>query len=163
MVMLTSAVANGGIRYKPLILKSINTADGAAVLNQKPEILGKLPVSRENLELVKKGLWEVVNNKKGTAWVARMDEIEISGKTGTAQVISRKKNDTSKNKETAAHLMAHAWFVAYAPAIDPRIAVSVIVEHGEHGSSTAAPIAKELISTYLSKDGKSKLTASKQQ
>ena len=50
----------------------------------------------------------------------------------------------------AHHLKSHAWFVAYAPSEAPQIAVSVIVEHGEHGSSAAAPIAKELINIYLS-------------
>jgi len=47
------------------------------------------------------------------------------------------------------HLKPHAWFVSYAPSSDPKIAVSVIVEHGEHGSSAAAPIARELIRSYL--------------
>jgi penicillin-binding protein 2 len=51
----------------------------------------------------------------------------------------------------ATHLKSHAWFLAYAPEVNPRIAVAVIVEHGEHGSSTAAPIAQELIKTYLRK------------
>ncbi len=154
MLLLTSAMANGGIRYNPLILKTIETAEGKIIsddsLHTKRVIAGKLPASRQTLEIVKKGLWEVVNGRKGTARIARIDGIDISGKTGTAQVVSRKKNDTSYDKQAVApHLQPHAWFVAFAPSDEPKIAVVVIVEHGGHGSSTAAPIARELIMSYL--------------
>ncbi len=110
-----------------------------------------MPASRQTLEIVKKGLWEAVNVRKGTATIARIDGIDISGKTGTAQVVGRKKNDTSDKQAVPFHLKPHAWFVAFAPSDEPKIAVAVIVEHGEHGSSTAAPIARELIRTYLGK------------
>ena len=78
---------------------------------------------------------------------------EISGKTGTAQVVGRAEGESGfesgDEKDRAVHLMPHAWFAAFAPSDKPRIAVTVIVEHGEHGSSAAAPIAKELINMYL--------------
>ena len=154
MLLLTSAVANGGIRYKPLILKTIETAEGKIIsddsLHTKREIAGKLPASRQTLEIVKKGLWEVVNGRKGTARIARIDGIAVSGKTGTAQVVGRQQDEDSDEEDRAYHLKPHAWFVAFAPSDEPKIAVVVIVEHGEHGSSTAAPIARELIRTYLS-------------
>ena len=154
MLLLTSAVANGGIRYKPLILKTIETAEGKIIsddsLHTKREIAGKLPASRQTLEIVKKGLWEVVNGRKGTATIARIDGIAISGKTGTAQVVSRQQDEDIDEEDRAFHLKPHAWFVAFAPSDDPKIAIAVIVEHGEHGSSTAAPIARELIRTHLS-------------
>jgi len=154
ILVLTSAVANGGIRYKPLILKTIETAEGEIIsddsFHTKKEITGKLPASRQTLEIVKKGLWQAVNTGKGTATIASIDGIDISGKTGTAQVVGRKQDETSDEQVVASHLKSHAWFVAFAPSEDPKIAVSVIVEHGMHGSSTAAPIARELIKTYLS-------------
>jgi penicillin-binding protein 2 len=153
MLLLTSAVANGGIRYKPLILKTIETAEGKIIsddsLHTKREIAGKLPASRQTLEIVKKGLWEAVNGRKGTATIARIDGIAISGKTGTAQVVGRQQDEDSDEEDRAYHLKPHAWFVAFAPSDEPKIAVVVIVEHGEHGSTTAAPIARELIKTYL--------------
>ena len=153
MLLLTSAVANGGIRYKPLILKTIETAEGKIIsddsLHTKREIAGKLPASRQTLEIVKKGLWEAVNGRKGTATIARIDGIAISGKTGTAQVVGRQQDEDSDEEDRAYHLKPHAWFVAFAPSDEPQIAVVVIVEHGGHGSSTAAPIARELIKTYL--------------
>jgi len=152
MLVLTSAVANGGIMYRPLILKSIKTAEGLLVRKSKSRILGKLPASKKTLEIVRKGLWQVVNNRRGTAGIVHVDGIDISGKTGTAQVVSRKKNDTANKKLKANFLKPHAWFVGYAPSDAPKIAVAVIVEHGEHGSSTAGPIARDVIKTYLQKE-----------
>ena len=93
----------------------------------------------------------ILNSDHGTARGSRLADIEISGKTGTSQVISRKKDDTRPEDERPAHLRAHAWFVAYAPSENPAIAVAVLIEHGEHGSGAAAPVARELIKTYLRK------------
>ncbi|OEU68356.1 MAG: penicillin-binding protein 2 [Desulfobacterales bacterium PC51MH44] len=152
MLVLTSAVANGGIRYKSLIFKSIETAEGAIVMQNKRQVAGKLPAGRQTLSIIKKGLREVVNNPKGTARIARVDGIDISGKTGTAQVVGRNDKETGSEADVSYHLKAHAWFVAYAPSVDPQIAVAVIVEHGEHGSSAAAPIARDIIKTYFKKD-----------
>ncbi|MBW2099713.1 MAG: penicillin-binding protein 2 [Deltaproteobacteria bacterium] len=152
MLVLTSAVANGGTMYRPLILKSIKTAEGLLVRKSKSRILGKLPASKKTMEIVRKGLWQVVNNRRGTAGIVHVDGIDISGKTGTAQVVSRKKNDTANKKPKANFLKPHAWFVGYAPSDAPKIAVAVIVEHGEHGSSTAGPIARDVIKTYLQKE-----------
>ena len=78
-----------------------------------------------------------------------MPGIQIAGKTGTAQVFSRKAGEKFNNKSLKRTLQDHAWFVCYAPAQDPKIAIAVIIEHGEHGSSAAAPVAKELIRAYL--------------
>lgn len=149
MASMISAIANGGTRYKPMILESVKSSDGLIVHQGKPQVVGKIPLSKPSLELVKKGLWEVVNGDRGTARGSRLVDIEISGKTGTSQVISRKKNDTRPEEERPAHLRPHAWFIAYAPSSAPEIAVVVLVEHGEHGSSAAAPIAAELIKTFM--------------
>ncbi len=65
-------------------------------------------------------------------------------------MVGRQQDEDSDEEDRAYHLKPHAWFVAFAPSDEPKIAVAVIVEHGEHGSSTAAPIARELIRTYLS-------------
>ncbi len=152
MAVLISTVGNGGTRYRPMIVKTIESADGKVIEQSEPEILGRLPIKKRTLSIVRKALWKVVNTRKGTAWVARLKDIDISGKTGTAQVFSRKKNEIKlKEKDVPALLKAHAWFVAYAPSDKPKIAVSVLVEHGGHGSSTASPIAREMIKTYLSK------------
>jgi membrane peptidoglycan carboxypeptidase len=91
----------------------------------------------------------VVNHRKGTAFASRIKDLEFSGKTGTAQVVSRPPDDVADQEEIDEMLKDHAWFVAYAPEQDPKIAVAVLIEHGEHGSSAAAPIAREVIRTYL--------------
>ncbi len=152
MAGMTAAIANGGTRYKPMILEAIKTADGRLIYQNEPQIMGKIPLNEQALALVRRGLWEVVNSDRGTARGSRLADIEFSGKTGTSQVVSRKKGDTRSEDERPAHLRAHAWFVAYAPSEAPKIAVAVLVEHGEHGSGAAAPIAREMIKAYLRKD-----------
>jgi len=152
MAGMMAAIANGGTRYKPMIMESIRTADNRLIYQNEPQIAGKIPVTPRALELVRKGLWEVVNSDRGTARGSSLEDIEFSGKTGTSQVISRKKDETQPEEERPAHLRPHAWFVAYAPSESPEIAVAVLVEHGEHGSGAAAPIAREMIKTYLRKN-----------
>ena len=92
-------------------------------------------------------MFKVVNDRRGTAWRSRLEGVVMCGKTGTAQVVGRRDDGAEGDGEP---IKDHAWFVAYAPREDPRIAVSVIVEHGEHGSSAAAPVAAEMIRFYLS-------------
>jgi len=156
MLVLTSSVANGGKIYKPVILKSVYSPEGSVILESKKQLVGKLPVSKKTLEIIKEGLKEVVNNRKGTAWIAHVEGLDISGKTGTAQLVGRSKEHGLSEEELSDRFKSHAWFVAYAPSDDPKIAVSVIVEHGSHGSSTAAPIAREIIKTYFGQDENSK-------
>jgi penicillin-binding protein 2 len=153
MAALASGLANGGVKYKPEILKKIEIADGTVIKKTEPQIIGQFPVSPETMALIKKGLWQVVNSDTGTAKGARFPGLDISGKTGTAQVVSRKEDEEETPEEDIPdHLKPHAWFVAYAPSENSKIAVAVVVENGEHGSSAAAPIAREVIKTYLLKD-----------
>ena len=151
MVGMTAAIANGGTRYKPIILEAIKTPDGRVVHQSQPEVIGKIPLGEKTLAILKSGLWAVVNSDRGTARGSRLMDIEISGKTGTSQVRSRKKDETRSEDERPAHLRPHAWFVAYAPSDNPLIAVAVVIEHGEHGSGAAAPVAREMIKAYLRK------------
>jgi len=154
MLVLTSSIANGGKRIRPTVMKKIETPEGRLITESKTEILGNLPVSLNTLDIVRQGLWEAVNKNYGTAWIARPGGgIEVSGKTGTAQVVGRKEGD-GEEKRVPQHLRTHAWFVSYAPSSDPKIAVSVIIEHGGHGSSAAAPIARDLIKCYLNPESK---------
>ena len=151
MAVLAAAVANGGHRYQPLILDNIKTVDGQLLQKNEPKLIGKLPVSPAHLALVKLGLWKVVHGENGTARGSRLSDIDISGKTGTSQVVSRKENESMAEEDMPAHLRSHAWFIAYAPSEKPTLAVAVVIEHGEHGSGAAAPIAKEMIKTFLRK------------
>jgi len=152
--VMIAAVANGGIRYKPILIEAIQSADGKETADFKEKVMGQIQIRNRTLEIIRKALWNVVNTERGTAWRSRVEGLDICGKTGTAQVIERKEKMTEKEpNKRLENLKDHAWFIAYAPAQDPRIAVAVIVEHGEHGSSAAAPIAKELIRFHLQAEG----------
>ncbi len=153
MLSLISAVANGGVRYKPLVVSRIESPDGMFVKEQAPVPLGKLPVSEYRLHLIKEGLYDAVNKAGGTAWRSRIPGVGMAGKTGTAQVVAMPEDDEEASDEDIKLLFRdHAWFIAYAPAKDPKIAVAVLIEHGGHGSTAAAPVAKKIIEKYLGID-----------
>lgn len=135
MAQLISSIANGGNIYTPSLL----------MLSNNPEPVKKLDLNPSNLDTVKSALLGVVNERGGTGLLASSQLTEISGKTGTSQVIGLKK--ASKYLKEAHR--DHAWFVSFAPYEKPEIALSVMVEHGGHGGSAAAPIAKRAIEAYL--------------
>ena len=155
MASLIAAVGNGGRLYRPLLVDLIKTAEGAVVEKSRSELTGNVEISEKTFALVHKGLWSVVNDLKGTAHASRLKWVEFAGKTGTAQVIGRSGDGNNEN-DMADQYKPHAWFVAYAPVDDPLIAVAVMVEHGEHGSSAAAPIAKQLIAARLAPENKNR-------
>lgn len=128
-----SALVNGGVVYQPHILKGVRSPEGKVSLVRKT-VLGHLPFSASTLNILKQGLVEAVNSPSGTGVLAKMPDITVGGKTGTAQ------NPHGKD---------HAWFVGYAPAEDPKVVVAVLVEKTGHGSIYAAPIAKRIIQRYL--------------
>ncbi|GBE31123.1 stage V sporulation protein D [bacterium BMS3Bbin05] len=136
--LMISAIANNGTVYKPTLIKKTGP----------PEVLRKIVLRPGTLETVKEALRDVVNERDGTAyWRARSDKYVFAGKTGTAQVIRERKGKT--RKETPERFKDHAWFVSFAPYNKPLIAMSILVEHGGHGSSAAAPIAKKAMEYYL--------------
>ncbi|MCP4114057.1 MAG: penicillin-binding protein 2 [Desulfobacteraceae bacterium] len=153
MAVFTAALGNGGTLYRPRILKSVQTLNGEVAEVNAPEIIGGLPAGKETLKIVRKGLLDVVQGNRGTARRIRIKGVDIAGKTGTAQVFSLKKKDRESDKRLDYHLRDHAWFVCYAPAENPVIAVSVIIEHGEHGSTAAAPVAGAVLRAYLEEKG----------
>jgi penicillin-binding protein 2 len=152
MARLISAVFNGGKLYQPKIVRYIGN-EGDDVYRFTPTLTGELAVRRENLELLKKALISVVNEPQGTGARARIQGIKVAGKTGTAQVISLEKaKNLGSNDEALDDFQDHSWFVAIAPAENPKIALAVLIEHGGHGSSGSAPIARDLIKKYLNID-----------
>lgn len=133
MTVMLAAVLNGGNVYSPSFIKDAT-----------PRMLKSLKLSEETRRLVADALSGVVNEAGGTARAAQSSITMIGGKTGTAQVVS-------KGKEAGGKFNDHAWFVAYAPTENPEIAMTVFVEHGGHGGSAAAPIAKKAIEAYFKK------------
>ncbi len=148
-VIMMATVVNGGKRFRPMLVKSIHDNSGKVVNKFQPELLKDPEFNQKNLKIIREALLGVVNEKKGTAWRARMKSIKVSGKTGTAQVVRLKSASEYPDKKVPYKFRDHAWFVASAPYEKPEIAVAVIVEHGGHGGAVAAPIAKKAIQKYF--------------
>jgi len=133
-----AGVAMGGVFHKPHLLLGAKDADEVS-----------FPISEETTEKVSQGLFGVVNEAGGTAHSVRLEGIEFCGKTGSAQVIS------NEGKQRAGHvgkeLVDNAWFVGFAPRRNPEIVVAVLVEHGVHGATAAAPVARDVIKAYFDK------------
>jgi len=146
LVMAYASIANGGILYKPLCVDRIVTIDGRVIKRFDPQIKARIPLSQENIKLLRECLWSAVNTPSGTGWRARLPHVDVAGKTGTAQVISLNRE---KSSQPGRRFLDHAWFVSFAPKEGARIAVVVLVEHGGHGGSAAAPIAKKVISRFF--------------
>jgi len=143
------ALANGGTLFRPRLVKRIETADGRVVEEFPPEMEGVIPISRENIDILRYALWGAVNEPHGTGWALKRKEKDVCGKTGTAQVISLKEDEEEETDDIPYRFRDHALFVCFAPCSDPSIAVMVIVEHGGHGGSAAAPIARRIVDGYF--------------
>ncbi len=150
LALVYAAVANGGNMLVPRMVHQIRTPDGAISQIIKPEVRSKIDLTPETLAIVKQGLDFVVNERGGTAYSSRLEEPRFAGKTGTAQVVRLPKNRRTHEKY---QLQDHALFAAFAPVEDPKIVVVVIVEHGEHGSTAAAPVARAVIKTWFEVSG----------
>lgn len=142
LATMTARLVNGGYEIKPTFLK---VSDG-----EKSKIR-KIDVSPTNLELIKEGMYAVVNKPGGTAWRSQFDYHgqRMGGKTGTTQVrritMKERREGIKKESELPWRLRNHALFVGYAPHDNPKYAVAVLVEHGGGGSSVAAPLAGKIL------------------
>lgn len=152
LAVMTARIANGGKKVMPTLVSSINQEKLAMPESET------MTVKPENLKLLQKAMYGVVNNPKGTAFGSRfsLNREVAAGKTGTVQVrrISRDERETGivPNEELDWHLRDHALFVGFAPFKNPRYAVSVVVEHGGSGSKVAAPIAQAMLKRALEND-----------
>jgi penicillin-binding protein 2 len=137
-------IATGSFVPKPRVVFKIT--QGTDTISVPVSERKKFVLSERTLSFMKDALYGVVNDPRGTGSKARIDGIPVAGKTGTAQVIG--KGDSSNGREPS-ETEDHAWFVSFAPVDNPKIVVAVLIEHGGHGGSAAAPIAKEVMQTYL--------------
>ena len=151
LAVMTARLANGKKALNPRLIKSVGGVEqpsGAAV----PD----LPFSQEHLEYVRGGMAAVANDVRGTAYRQSqlgLGDVQMAGKTGTAQVRSYDGVSNRKGYATTWRLKDHNLFVAFAPYDDPRYAVAVIIEHGGMGGATAgAPRAREVMRVALLKD-----------
>jgi penicillin-binding protein 2 len=150
LLMLISGVANGGKLYLPQVVERVENIYGRKLKEYSPVELGRANVSEKTFQIVQEALRGAVNDPHGTGWTCKLKDAKVAGKTGTAQVIrlpeNFKKGDMNR---MPLKFRDHAWFVAYAPFEDPKIAIAVLVEHGGFGATAAAPIAKKVIEKYL--------------
>lgn len=146
---MTATIANNGIRYRPQIIESILDESGAVTEKFEPIEDGRMLGDPKSLGLLKAGMLAVVNGDHGTAKIVRLDGITVAGKTGTAQVVRLAKYKNVPEEDVPYKYRDHAWFTCYAPAEKPEIAVTVLIEHGLHGSSGAGPVAKVVLESYF--------------
>ncbi|MBN2361032.1 MAG: penicillin-binding protein 2 [Deltaproteobacteria bacterium] len=158
--MAYATIANGGTLYAPQLVREVRDQEGQVVHRFEAVARWRLQAPEGALEALRSGL-QAVCEQGGTAyglhwrreppgmaeWV-RTSGVELAGKTGTAQVVKMGK-EIKKLHELDYWERDHAWFVAYAPASDPEIAVAVVNEHSGHGGSHAAPIAANVIRAYF--------------
>lgn len=144
LALAYAALANGGTVYQPQVVRSIETSDGTVVQEFPPRVRRIVDIDASRLNLVKKALHGVVDDRHGTAYAERIEGVDIAGKTGTAQVshVTPRGVDPDRvwyfNRD-------HAWFAGYAPSGSPEIAIVVLVEHGGGGGKNAVPVAMRVV------------------
>jgi len=148
MAVAESMLVNGGTKYRPRLTDQEDIV-----------VMDKVHFDPENVRIIKSGMREVMHGKRGTARgsVSGKNKIdfEMGGKTGTAQVYSTHGvKDAKEMAEKPKYLKDHALFIGFAPFENPQIVVAVIVENGEHGSTTSTPIAVAMMKKYLEKEVK---------
>jgi len=129
MANMYAAIATGK-RFKPHLMKRVLSRDGEILYEYEPEKTGEVPVSEENLKLIRAALRSVV--KRGTGVASKVQGIPAGGKTGTAENPGK----------------PHAWFLSYAPFDNPEIIIASFVAHGEHGDKISAYISRDILNWY---------------
>lgn len=147
LAMVYATLANGGKLYLPQLVLRIETVDGRVVQSFPPQLRRRVQVSDKTLRIVQSALHDVVYDERGTAHEQRISEVQVSGKTGTAQVTKR--GMRTRDKKDQWRFLDHAWFAAYAPSSDPEIAVVVLIEHGGSAAKVAAPVTMKIIKDYF--------------
>jgi len=150
LAMAYVAIANGGICYYPRLVDKVLKQDGSPLLDKQgnpaappPRVRSDLrqEIPPDRIELVRKGLWKVVNEDGGTGGRARLKEVVVAGKTGTAQATDR------------GHEENVAWFACFAPFDHPKYVVAVMVQGASgHGGEVAGPIATRILERVLAQD-----------
>ncbi|MHB8835853.1 MAG: penicillin-binding protein 2 [Candidatus Methylomirabilia bacterium] len=147
--LLAATVANGGSVYRPHLIRRVADGTGSTVRTGAVVPERTVSLKPETLAAIRAGLWGVVNEPGGTGAGARVPGLAVAGKTGTAQVV-RIAQKGERPTATGLKSKDHAWFVCYAAGGPAQVAIAVIVEHGGHGGSVGAPIARRLLAELKS-------------
>ena len=146
-----AAIANGGKLVRPRLVLESRDADGLLRKGPAPEQRGTVPVGDDKLAIVRAALEGVVHDQGGTGGRSRVQGVRVAGKTGTSQVVSLEHTEDIEEEDLDIRHRDHAWFTSFAPAEKPEIVVTVLVEHGGHGGSAAAPVAQKVLAKYFAK------------
>ena len=146
-----ATIANRGERFRPTLLRGFSNPDSNTVEFKEPMSLDSVGIiDNQQWERIISAMNAVLQGKRGTARAVGIDApFTMAGKSGTAQVFSVAQDQEYETEELEERMRDHALFIAFAPLEDPQIAIAVIVENGESGSSTAAPIARTVMESYL--------------
>ena len=142
-------IAAGGKVYRPHLVSQIQDARDRSINPVPAELVRTVPIDPENLRLVRSALIDVTRPGGTAAQAGSGAPYTFAGKTGTAQVVAMKQGKRYDERQIPERNRDHAWFIAYAPAENPTIALVVLVENGGHGSSAAAPIARTVFDYWL--------------
>ena len=146
----TATIANNGVPVHPRLLKALQDSKTQATRQLAPsQSKDAVAVKPEHIALVKAAMVDVTRPGGTAAQAGAGAGYAIAGKTGTAQVVGMKQGEKYDEKRMRQEHWDHALFIAFAPADDPKLAMAILVENGKHGSSTAAPIAREVFDYYL--------------
>ena len=145
IAVMYNAIANGGTLYRPQIARAIISPEGKVVKEFKPEAIGKLPIDKKTMRVIKNGLRQVVTGGTATGAFAGM-KVEVSGKTGTGQVFGRNLDGSAKDDTS--------WFASYAPSKDPVYTVVMMVSQGGFGSSTSGIGVRKIYEHIFGEGGK---------
>ena len=149
LAFATATLANNGVAYKPHLVKEVKSPRSSENRFIVTEPLYDLNMDHKDMDLVRRAM-VAVTQPGGTAVYASLGaSYHIAGKTGTAQVVAMKQGEKYDAKNVDERLRDHAWFISYAPAENPQIALVVLAENGGHGGGTAAPIARKVMDYYL--------------
>ena len=149
LALATATLANNGIGYKPHLVREVRSAHIDENHTTISEPLFDLEIEPAHLDLVKRAMVAVTQPGGTAVQAAAGAPYHIAGKTGTAQVVGIKQGEKYIESQVQERHRDHAWFIAFAPAEQPRIALAVLAENGGHGGSTAAPIARKVLDYYL--------------
>jgi penicillin-binding protein 2 len=147
LALAYAALANDGTLYQPQVVRSIETSSGVTVQEFPPRVRSIIDVDPGQLALIKSALHGVVEETKGTAYNESVGDVDVAGKTGTAQV-SHVTPRSVDPKRVWYFNRDHAWFAGYAPADAPEIAIVVLIEHGGGGGKNAAPVAMHVVDAW---------------
>lgn len=145
VVNATAAVANGGTLYQPQLVYQVRDTEGTIVRDFEPKVIHELPVSSENLALVREGMRAAA--ERGTAqWLQVGGGLQVAAKTGTAEFCEKYPDCVDEEGKITT---THAWFTCFAPFEDPEIAIVVFVYGGGEGAVAAMPVAAEILNYYF--------------